>query len=43
MTGATVEAAMERQYFLAKVERGVADLATGRAVDHEAVRARFGR
>ena len=40
---ATVEDAMERLYFLAKVERGVADLAAGRAVDHEAVRARFGR
>ena len=40
---ATVEDAMERLYFLAKVERGVADLAAGRGLDHDTLRARFGR
>jgi predicted transcriptional regulator len=39
---ATLEDAMERLFFLLKVERGLEDLAAGRVVSHEAVRARFG-
>ena len=39
---ATLEDAMERLFFLLKVERGLEDLAAGRVVLHEAVRARFG-
>lgn len=39
---ATFEDLMERLYFLAKVERGRADLAAGRTVPHEEVRKRFG-
>jgi len=38
---ATVEDAMERLYFLAKIERGLADADAGRVVPHEEVRARF--
>jgi predicted transcriptional regulator len=38
---ATIEDAMERLYFLAKVERGLADADAGRVVSHEDVRARF--
>ena len=40
---ATIEDAMERLYFLAKVERGLADAEAGRTVPHEEVRARFAR
>jgi predicted transcriptional regulator len=40
---ATVEDAMERLYFLAKVERGVSDLDAGRTVPHDDIKARFGR
>jgi predicted transcriptional regulator len=38
---ATVEDAIERLYFLAKVERGLEDARTGRTVSHEEVRRRF--
>lgn len=38
---ATVEEAMERLYFLAKVERGLEDAKAGRSVSHEEIRARF--
>jgi predicted transcriptional regulator len=38
---ATVEDAMERLYFLAKVERGLEDARSGRTVSHEEVRSRF--
>lgn len=38
---ATVEDAMERLYFLAKVERGVADLEAGRVVSHDEIKARY--
>ena len=40
---ATIEDAMERLYFLAKIDRGVADADAGRLTDHEKVRARFSR
>ena len=40
---ATVEDAMERLYFLAKVERGTEDLAAGRVVSHEEIKARYSR
>ncbi len=40
---ATIEDAMERLYFLAKVERGVADLDAGRVVSHEDIKARYSR
>jgi predicted transcriptional regulator len=39
---ASIEDAMERLYVIAKVERGLADVAAGRVVPHEEVRARFG-
>ncbi len=35
---ATVEDAMERLYFLAKVEHGVADLDAGRVVSHDEIK-----
>ena len=38
---ATVEDAMERLYFLAKIERGLADAAAGKVVAHDEVRKRF--
>jgi predicted transcriptional regulator len=38
---ATIEDAMERLYFLAKIERGLADAAAGRVTSHEEVRKRF--
>ncbi len=38
---ATVEDAMERLYFLAKIERGLSDADKGQVVPHEEVRARF--
>jgi toxin ParE1/3/4 len=40
---ATIEDAMERLYFLAKVERGLADAEAGRLVEHEQVRSKFVR
>ena len=39
---ASIEDAMERLYFLAKVYRGLADADAGRFVSHEDVKARFG-
>ena len=38
---ATLEEAMERLYFLAKVERGLDDAQSGRTVSHEEIRGRF--
>ena len=38
---ATVEEAMERLYFLAKVERGLDDAQAGRSIPHEEIRRRF--
>jgi len=38
---ATVEDAMERLYFLAKIERGIADADAGRIVSHDEVKRRF--
>ena len=40
---ATIEDAMERLYFLSKVERGLADLDAGRTVPHEDIKARYSR
>ena len=40
---ATVEEAMERLYFLAKVERGLEDAKADRSVSHEEIRRRFVR
>jgi predicted transcriptional regulator len=40
-SNATVEDLMERLYFLAKVERGLADANAGRMVSHEDVSKRF--
>jgi hypothetical protein len=40
---ATIEDAMERLYFLTKIDRGVADADAGRLTDHEEVRLRFSR
>ena len=40
---ATVEDAMERLYFLAKVERGTEDLDAGRVVSHEEIKSRYSR
>ncbi|GLC24639.1 hypothetical protein [Roseisolibacter agri] len=39
---ATLEDAMERLYFLEKIERGRAEARAGRTVTHEDVVARFG-
>jgi predicted transcriptional regulator len=39
---ATIEDAMEQLYFLAKVERGLAEADSGRTVDHDDVKARLG-
>ena len=39
---ATLEDAMERLFFLEKIERGLADVRAGRMVSHEEVRRRFG-
>lgn len=39
---ATLEDAMERLYFLEKIERGRADVAAGHVVAHEEVERRFG-
>ena len=38
---ATVEEAMERLYFLAKVKRGLEDAKAGRTVPHEEIERRF--
>ena len=38
---ATVEEAMERLYFLAKIERGVEQAESGRLVSHDEVKRRF--
>lgn len=38
---ATIEDAMERLYFLAKVERGLQEATNGKTLSHEEVRARF--
>ena len=40
---ATIEDAMERLYFLAKIDRGLADADAGRLTEHEEVRSRFTR
>jgi predicted transcriptional regulator len=39
--GATVEEAMERLYFLAKIERGMKQAESGRTVSHDEVKRRF--
>jgi predicted transcriptional regulator len=39
---ATVEDAMERLYFLAKIEKGLEDAAAGRTLSHEEVGRRLG-
>lgn len=39
---ATIEDAIERLYFLFKVERGLAEAEAGRTVPHEEVMRRFG-
>lgn len=38
---ATVEDAMERRYFLAKIERGLAESEAGETIPHEDVKKRF--
>jgi hypothetical protein len=40
---ATLEDAMERLYFLEKIERGQTDIREGRVVAHEDIVARFSR
>ena len=39
----TFEQAMERIYFLAKVERGLAQADAGELIDHEEIRREFGQ
>lgn len=39
---ASVEEAMERLYFLSKIERGVQEADAGKTVSHEEVRKRVG-
>jgi predicted transcriptional regulator len=39
---ATIEDAMERLYFLAKIDSGLAEADAGKTVSHEEVKARFG-
>ena len=39
---ATLDDAMDRLYFLTKIERGLADADAGRVITHEEVLARFG-
>ena len=39
---ATVEDAMERLLFLAKIEQGIAEADTGKTLSHEEVRKRLG-
>jgi hypothetical protein len=38
---ATVEDAMERLYFLAKIERGLEQSESGETISHEEIKARF--
>ena len=38
---ASIDDVMERLYFLAKVERGLEQLATGRAIPHDEVKRRY--
>ncbi|HEU4510036.1 MAG TPA: hypothetical protein VFR78_17510 [Pyrinomonadaceae bacterium] len=38
---ATVEDAMERLYFLAKIERGLEEAREGDTISHEEIKARF--
>jgi predicted transcriptional regulator len=38
---ATVEDAMERLYFLAKIERGLEQAREGETISHEEIKARF--
>lgn len=40
---ATIEDAMERLYFFAKVERGLTDADAGRVIPHDEVAKRFAR
>jgi predicted transcriptional regulator len=40
-SNATVEEAMERLYFLAKIERGMEQAESGRTVAHDEVKRRF--
>lgn len=40
---ATVEDAMERLYFLAKVERGLEQFESGETISHHEIKARFRR
>ena len=40
---ATIEDAMERLYFLSKIEHGLADAEAGRVVPHDEVAKRFAR
>ena len=40
---ATIEDAMERLYFLAKIERGQADADAGRVIPHDEVEKQFAR
>lgn len=39
---ASIEDAMERLYFLAKIEKGLAQLDAGESIDHEEVKRRVG-
>ena len=39
---ASVEDAMERLYFLAKIERGLEQATTGKTISHEEMRRRLG-
>ena len=38
---ASIDDVMERLYFLAKVERGLEQLATGQTIPHDAVKRRY--
>ena len=40
---ATIEDAMERLYFLAKIERGLSDADAGRVIPHDEIEKRFAR
>jgi predicted transcriptional regulator len=39
---ASIEEAIERLYFLAKIERGMTQLDAGQSIDHEEVKRRVG-
>jgi predicted transcriptional regulator len=39
---ATIEDAMERLYFLAKIDRGLEEADAGKTISHDEVKARFG-